>query len=162
MMENLEIGEMKVVETKEVAKLLTSLVAYIIENTDDDYFACAEINECADNDRIVSFVGNVHKRIFVARDNNKIIGFIAGSIQDCFLPISSIKKVGYIDAAFVAENYRGHGVLKRLETEMTGFFKARGIKYAELDYIYSNVTAREAWSKMGYDGFRIRARKKLS
>ena len=77
------------------------------------------------------------------------------------MPISSIRKVGYISGAYVLPEYRQKGVVKKLESEIVKFFKAKGLKYAELNFLSQNNIARKSWEALGYKVFREQARKQI-
>jgi ribosomal protein S18 acetylase RimI-like enzyme len=94
-------------------------------------------------------------------EGDKIIGFIAGEILNCFLPISKVKKVGYISGAYVMPQYRGKNVMKRLEQMLIRFFKSKNLRYAELNVMTMNASGKEIWSRLGYSTFREQMRKTI-
>jgi len=75
------------------------------------------------SNRVQGFIDHPERRIFVAKDGEDIVGFIAGEVIQCHLPISSIKKVGFICGAFVMPEYRGKGIMKKLDSLIVDFFK---------------------------------------
>ena len=75
--------------------------------------------------------------------------------------LCSQKKVGYISASYVKEEYRRQGIMKKLENLSNEFFRNLSIKYVEVCYLPKNAGAKEAWNGMGYHCFREQARKCL-
>lgn len=102
------------------------------------------------------------KKIYVAIQQGKVIGFISGEIVDCFLPISKKQKVGYISGAYILSDFRGKGIMKKLEQMLIEFFGKNGISYVELNVISKNCIAKSCWEKMHYSTFREQMRKRIS
>jgi GNAT superfamily N-acetyltransferase len=112
------------------------------------------------NFRVALTINSEERKVIIAEERGRIIGFIAGEVVSCHLPISSIRKVGYISGAYVLPEFRGKGVMRTLESEMVMFFQALGLKYAELNFLSRNHIARKSWEALGYEVFREQARKK--
>ncbi len=145
----------------QVADYYRDLVNHIQEETDDYYFLDISVSMDTIVEELLSSLNDDAKRVFVAKDKGKVVGFIAGEIVDCFLPITKVKKVGYISAAYVAPIYRGKGILQELESMIQDFFKQRGLKYVELHVLSRNKVGKTSWDKLGYSTFREHMRKEL-
>ena len=152
---------MRAEEIEHVAKLHNELAYFIQKETKDDYWNFEILTTGVIGEHLKSFVNSQEGKILIAKENEKIVGFIAGEIIGCHLPISSIKKVGYISGAYVLDEYRGVGVMKNLEKLISEFFKNRGLDYVEVTFISKNLVARKCWNKLGYEVFREQARKKI-
>ena len=97
---------------------------------------------------------------FRCEEDDTIIGLLR-EIVPCHLPISSVKRVGYISGAYVLPEYRGQGIMKRLETLLVVYFKDCGLQFVELHFIVKNLLARKSWDALGYKTFREQARKRI-
>ena len=157
----MEFREMYPGEVEQVAVLHNKLAYFIQKETTDDYWNFEVLSIEGISNHLRGFLNNPEKKIYIAKECEKIIGFIAGEIIPCHLPISNIKKVGYISGAFVSDEYRGKGITKNLENLISQFFKSCGIEYVELNFMSKNQLARKAWSSLGYKTFREQARKKI-
>lgn len=82
----------------------------------------------------------LHKEatILVAVEEKQIVGFLIDEIMTCHLPISSVKKIGYITATYVIPDYRRKGIMKTLEGLAIDFFKKKDLKYVELNSLLEN------------------------
>lgn len=156
-----EFREVFISEINEVARLHNELAYFIQAETKDVYWDFGILSEEEISSHLSTFIDNPERRIYVARNEERIIGFIGGEIMQCHLPISSVNKIGYISGAFVLPEYRGIGVMKRLEGLITEYFKECGIKYAEVNFISQNLIAKKSWEGLGYHTFREQARKQL-
>lgn len=157
----MEFREMRAEEIEHVAKLHNELAYFIQKETKDDYWNFEILTTVIICEHLKSFLNNQERKILIAKENETIIGFIAGEIVGCHLPISTIKKVGYISGAYILDEYRGMGVMKNLEKLILEFFKNRGLDYVEVCFISKNQIARKCWDKLGYVVFREQARKKI-
>jgi ribosomal protein S18 acetylase RimI-like enzyme len=148
-------------DIKEVARLYIELEFYIKEQTQDDYFDFEAIKIYDISGYIDEKINDKDHKIVIARQGSQIIGFLSGQMQDCYLPVSSIKRIGYIQSGYVKEGYMNKkiakGMLKRLET----FFNEKDVKYIELDIMALNLKAKKAWIKLGFSTFREHMRKKI-
>ncbi|WP_265444169.1 GNAT family N-acetyltransferase [Acetivibrio straminisolvens] len=157
----MEFTEIKIYDIKQVAHLHNELDYYIQRETKDEYWDFGELTIDNAGKYLEEFIDSEERKVIVAEDIGRIIGFIAGEIVKCHLPISSIRKVGYISGAYVLPEYRQKGVVKKLESEIVKFFKAKGLKYAELNFLSQNNIARKSWEALGYKVFREQARKQI-
>ncbi len=153
--------ELTVQDVYQVADYYRDLANHIQEETDDDYFLDISVSMDSIVEGLFSSLNDDAKMVFVAKDNDKVVGFIAGEIVDCFLPITNVKKVGYISAAYVVPTYRGKGILQELESMIQDFFKQRGLKYIELNVLSQNQIGITSWGRLGYSTFREQMRKEI-
>lgn len=159
--DKMKISEARESDIPEVAILHNELVYYIQRETQDPYwdFQVLPIEDISKH--LQGFIDSNDRKIYIAQDEKRIVGFIACEIIQCHLPVSSMKKVGYISGAFVIPEYRGKGIIKILEKKSLEFFKKLDMKYVELNFISNNEIARNCWEALGYKTFREQARKEI-
>ncbi|MGD8456399.1 MAG: GNAT family N-acetyltransferase [Anaerolineales bacterium] len=105
-----------------------------------------------------------NRAIFVAVIDSKVVGLVDGRVMNCSVPlcISSGLEVGYLDLAHILEPYRKQGIMRKLESSLTTFFKDKGMQWVELDYFLGNELAANTWPKYGYQTFYEMMRKQVS
>lgn len=157
----IEFREIKMKDITEVAKLYNELIYFIKDETKDEYFQFDILSENELEKQLKESIGKKELITFIAKENENIIAFISGEVKDCFLPISSIKKVGYISGAYVLPNYRNKGIMKNLERLILEYFKSKGLSYTELNVITNNFIGKRCWESLGYKTFREQMRKKI-
>lgn len=101
------------------------------------------------------------RQVLIAKEKDEITGFIAGQIIECFLPVSSVKKIGYISAAYVKPDFRGRRIMRKLLNELGKWFKAQAVSYIELHTLTKNSDSKSAWENLGFETFREQMRKPL-
>lgn len=100
--------------------------------------------------------------IYCSTDNrNEITGFIIGMEKDCFLPLSKVKKIGYIEALYVKNEFRQKGIARELEEKISNHFRDQELEYIELNLLTNNDQAKRFWSHRNYSVFREQYRKQL-
>jgi ribosomal protein S18 acetylase RimI-like enzyme len=157
----MEFREVLMTEIGEVAKLHNELAYFIQKETKDEYWDFVILSEENISKHLENFIGNSERKIYIAKTNEKIVGFIAGEVMQCHLPISSVNKIGYISGAFVLPDFRGKKVMSSLEKLIVDYFKQRGLKFTELNFLTKNSLAKKTWESMGYKTFREQARKEI-
>jgi len=157
----MEFREVLISELGEVAKLHNELAYYIQKETEDVYWDFGVLSEENASMHLSTFIGSSKRKIFIARDAEKIVGFIVGEILQCHLPISSVKKIGYISGAYVLPEFRGKRLMKSLEILLSDFFRQCGLNHVETNFLSRNVLAKKTWESMGYRTFREQARKEI-
>jgi len=148
-------------ELPEIAKLYNMLAFELKAVTKDCYFDFEILSEELVLRELKQSVQKNKIKIYIAIENNDVIGFIAGTIMSCFLSISSINKVGYIDAAFVMASYRNRNIMRNLEELITEHFRKQGMKFVELNVLTENICGKQFWKKYNYETFREQMRKQL-
>ncbi len=153
--------EAEIADITRIAELHNELVYYIQKQTRDDYWNFEEINTEDTVKYINEFYHSPNCKIYVADHEDKIIGFIMGEVIRCHVPISKVSEVGYISGAYIREDYQRNGIMKRLEEDLSHFFKKLGIQYVEVNFLSKNLGAKKCWEALGYNIFREQARKEL-
>lgn len=156
-----EYQEITLSEIHTVTKLYYELVYSLQMDIKDDYWDFTELSEDTIQKHVETYINNPERKIFIAKDKDTTVGFITAEINQCHLPISSIKSVGYISAAYVVPVYRKMKVMNNLEKYAVSFFKECKLKYVELNYLTENQDGKKAWEGLGYKTFRAQARKKI-
>ncbi len=157
----MEYREAYLSEIIQIAQLHNELAYFVQRETKDVYWDFGELSVESISKHLASFINNTERRIYIAKECEKVVGFIVGEIVGCHLPISSIRKVGYIAGAYVVPEYRGKGIMKSLDNLICSFFRENGIKFVELNFISKNSIAKESWRALGYRTFREQARKEI-
>lgn len=148
-------------ELSKVASLFNVFLSELRDISKDPYFDFTDLSK---EDRERRLLLNNQKNqgcVYLAKDGEEIVGLLSGMVIECFLAVSSIDKIGYIEGAYVADAYRGRGIMAKLEAYMIDYFKSLGLIYCELCIISKNQMARSCWEKLGYETFREQMRKKI-
>ena len=95
------------------------------------------------------------------KDGNRI-GCVLAEIIPSAVPSLNPDKTGSIAACWVEPDYRKQGVGRALAAQAETWFRAQGVRFAELSYGADSETAGAAWAAQGYAPFRIFAVKDLS
>ncbi|HOJ78589.1 MAG TPA: GNAT family N-acetyltransferase [Bacillota bacterium] len=159
--EDFAIHEMTEADLNAVSSFYIGLIDHIKEQTQDDYFNYDRLSETEIRKQFREALLKPAVKTYIAKDGTKPIGFIKGEIRDCYLPFSKVKKIGYIESAFLLPEYRRKGIMRQLELKMVEFFKGHGITYVELNIITKNSVAKGTWESLGYVTFREQMRKKI-
>lgn len=144
-----------------VAHMYNQLSFELKEISGDAYFDFKEVSDHTMERILRNAIAECGLIIYVALEGEEVVGYISGSIKKSFMPLSSTKQVGYIEGAFVQEEFRREHVMAMLEDALVEEFKNRGVYYIELNVLQANETAKSAWEKRGYETFRKQMRKKI-
>jgi ribosomal protein S18 acetylase RimI-like enzyme len=157
----MEFKKMTVSDVTEVARFYNELAYFIKNEIKDEYFNFGKLLETELEKQLKESIGKPALITFVALDDGNVIAFISGEVKESFLPISKVKKVGYISGAYVLPNYRNQGIMKNLESLLLEYFKTQGLSYIELNVITNNFIGKKSWESLGYKTFREQMRKKI-
>jgi len=116
------------------------------ENVDPSYF-----------ERLIKSQGS---NIFIAEDNGIIVGYLAGKIEKR-APVFEVDKRGWIDSAYVLEEYRGRGIGRELTERMLEWFKEKGIKYVEVSVDARNQLGHGLWKSLGFETWQFVMKKRI-
>ena len=95
----------------------------------------------------------------VAAVNKKIVGYVRGSLDK--RPHHKLKKMGFIDELFIAENYRKKGIAKQLLAELEAFFLKKNCELVLTRTDWENKHAQELYSSFGMNKVTIEFWKEL-
>ena len=144
-----------------VARLYAEMINELQEDTHDPYlqieaFSILEIELSLEED-----LADPEARIFVSEAEGAVVAIIVGHIVGTFLPFSNVRRVGQITAAYVQPNYRGRGLMQKLEQHLVNFFRELGLPYADLFVHSENTLGRNTWRALGYTTFREQMRRRI-
>jgi len=88
---------------------------------------------------------------FIAIEKGKPIGHLLGNEKKDF-PVfaESERPMGHVGNFYVEPEFRGKGVGKKLFAELKKWFKKRGLKKAEVDFITSNKRTKKLYKELGF------------
>jgi len=99
----------------------------------------------------------------VAEFNDIVAGFLIGRIDDweSVPPVIEIRRIGRIDAVYVAENYRRQGIGRQLID--TAIAKMRSAKAVAVETTYDawNDASAQAWHRAGFAPWMVHAYRML-
>jgi len=95
-------------------------------------------------------------RVFISEENGRITGWVMCNIQKN-PPIFRIIEYGYIEQLCVIGEKRRKGTGALLLEEAYKWFREKGIKRIELDYLPGNPIGSGFWKKKGFKVFKNRA-----
>lgn len=93
-------------------------------------------------------------------DGNKPVGYFAGTLVKSR---SNIRPAvtGYISNAYIAKEYRGQGLARKMLEEMFGWFKKRGARLIRVTADARNSAGLKIWKRLGFEEFRIEMKQKI-
>ncbi len=141
---------------------LKQLVDHVRERSQDAYFI--ELEENYDQGfgaYVTEFVKSEKSQVLIAEVNHDPVGMLLGRETSPAMPISKIKRIGEIVVCWVDPDYRQRGISQSLIAQIEDWFAKRDLHYVELYYIVGNTEAELTWQNLGYQPYRITARKHL-
>ena len=99
--------------------------------------------------------------VFVAKQDGISIGYVIGSITRPFIERCAIETIGLIEHCWVEPANRMHGLASKLVDEIERWFRERTIQYVDVQYLLGNIEAEATWARLGYQPYRVIARKTL-
>lgn len=153
-------------EMRDVAVAYNEFLFALKKSTEveDAYFGFSNLDVDNRRELLLERLEKDRGKVIIVRDedgSDDIIAFISYSIIECFLVVSPIREIGYIDGAYVRDEYRKEGILKKLDSMVVEDLRNMGIKYLELNTLVDNVKANDAWFSLGYRVFRKQWRKDI-
>lgn len=99
---------------------------------------------------------------FIALENGKPIGHLLGNEKkDHSVFAESERPMGHVGNFYVEPEFRGKGVGKKLFAELKKWFRKRGLKKAEVDFITSNKRTKRLYKELGFRPYDERWRRNL-
>lgn len=99
--------------------------------------------------------------ILIAQRDQQSTGFIVGVLGEPFVKSSAIKMIGKIEICWVEPVFRQQGIASQLVAELERWFVKAGAEYCDVQYLLGNIEAEAAWSRLGYQAYRVTGRKHL-
>ena len=107
-----------------------------------------------------SELSNSYSKFYVFEDKGKIVAYIYGFIKDAPSHIKVHKKIGYLEACVVKDEYRGKKISKKLTEQLLAWFKLKGVNLVELG-VYANNDSISVWQKLGFKHHHVTMRKEI-
>lgn len=111
--------------------------------------------------RMMSLLNDPYHQLLVAEHDGLLVGFVLGMIADYMSDIFLPETTGFLADIFVDEAYRGVGVGTKLVSELSLWFKSRGVTSMEWYVASANAPARAFWEHLGGKSLIIRMHLKL-
>ena len=97
-------------------------------------------------------IENGDSLVLIAKEQNRIIAYMLCKIVSN-PPVLEERKFGAISDAFVLEEKRGKGVIKKMENKAVEWFSQKGMKSAEVRVYCKNKLGKRVWDRLGYKDF---------
>lgn len=140
---NYSIRKANIKDTKRLNELLTLLI-----RDEKKYDSNINLN-CKINAYYEYIIEKENNYLLVAEFSNNIIGYLYGKMMDDGATV--IDKVAKIDALYVEENYRHHGIGTSLINEFKKIVKEENVKYIEVNVCNDNKEAITTYNNNGFN-----------
>jgi ribosomal protein S18 acetylase RimI-like enzyme len=154
----MEIREAKREDVKDIESLSGKLLDFHLQL--DEYYRLRPNLENGSHKYFEDLVTSEDSVVFVAEDNGAIIGYLAGKIEERS-PVFEVDKRGWIDSAYLLEEYRGQEIGKKLTQRMLEWFKEREIEYVEISVDSRNKLGVKVWSSLGFETWLFVMKKRI-
>jgi ribosomal protein S18 acetylase RimI-like enzyme len=99
------------------------------------------LNDCFNNKNCL---------ILVSKDSKKVVGMLISMLKDSGRNTKS-ERIGFVSKAFVLDEYRGQGLMKRMFEEMKSWASHKEIKRLELVVNSKNELGLQTWQSFGFE-----------
>lgn len=145
-----------------LAQSMVNLVRYSQKKLKDPYIDDID----TDHQRAVlpwfkEALNNPEAIVYIAEMDGNVVGFTVGKLARPFVVSTTISQIGHIEVCWVDPHHRGTGLSRLLITKLESWFKSHGIEYVDIYYLESNEEAKQVWSRLGFEPFRVACRKKI-
>lgn len=103
---------------------------------------------------------NDRSRVLVSESEGRVTGYVLGTILEN-PPITGDPSFGYVSDLAIEEASRGSGTGTLLLEALHDWFRAKGIRSAEVQVSIRNEAARDFWRSRGYTDFLERLHRRL-
>jgi len=86
--------------------------------------------------------------VYVAEEGDEIVGFLSGRVEEREGTTPGV--VGYVQTAYIGEEWRGRGVGTALVARLFEFFESKGVEEASVRYVLANRGAAQFWEGFGF------------
>lgn len=113
-------------------------------------------------DEILSgWLNDPEMQVFVAEEGGEVVGYARIGVE-AGPEYSSEKKIGIVYDSLVTEKFRRQGTASRLFDRALEWFGKKKVNFIELNVDSRNEEAVEFWKKLGFEGVKLRMRRKTS
>ncbi len=147
-------------ELLEVAHLYNELSKELQQFTKEE----AEVSACSDNTMVRvlrSAIKECNLKIFVAKNGDKVIGFISGSIKKGEALVSGGNPIGYVEGAYVLDEYNKEDILGNLEDKLLQEFKKCKATFRGWNLSDQTQNLQDSWMSTCYQNYRANSRNKV-
>ena len=86
---------------------------------------------------------------------------LRAGLERPFIRESPIERIGHVHHVWVEPRARGRGVARALLADAEAWFREQGVGWVELSYQPTNKVAAKAWATLGFEPYRVYARKMI-
>lgn len=156
---DVEIRPARETDIPELARLVAAIAAYHESLDQRARFDWDQIRDAPNWLKLV--LSRDHHALWVAeRGEQKLAGYLWVHLrrqrQGSLPPV-----IGYINHAFLEENWRGRGVMKPMLEQAYELFRARDISVITLNVLHRNWVGSAAWYKLGFQDWNEERRMEL-
>jgi ribosomal protein S18 acetylase RimI-like enzyme len=127
----------------------------------DSYFAPAKDVKEVYRKFFKRCVFSKNRHLLVAEENGKIVGYALGELGSR-PPVFKIRKIGFINDVFVAEEFRHHGIATQFLCELKRWFRSKNLEHIEISVHVENPLAKKVWEKYGFEEYMIKQRVEMA
>ena len=110
---------------------------------------------------VLGFIQDKDRLALIAEEDGACVGCLLAEITDSSVPTLNAAKVGSVTASWVSPEFRKRGIHKMMVGEAEAWFRANGVRFAEISHGADSETAGAVWTAQGYAPFRVFAVKDL-
>lgn len=126
----------------------------------DEYYKLGSNSHASYSEYFERLVRSEDTVVIVVEDNRTIVGYLAAKIEER-PPVFKEEKRGWVDSAYVLENYRGKGIGRKLTEKALELLKNKGIKHVELTVDSKNELGYKVWKSLGFETWQIIMKKSV-
>lgn len=146
-------------ELTEVAHLYNELSKELKQYTNDNNAENMSISDHTMARILRSAIKECELIIFVAKYGERVIGFISGSIKKGDALVSGGNPSGYIEGAYVLQEYNVEDVLTQLEERLIRQFAECKAGFKGFDSNFASQDAKDKWMSLGYQSYKASIKK---
>ena len=100
---------------------------------------------------------------YVAADSETMAGFLIGRVDDweSIPPVIESRRIGIIDAVYVSDEFRRHGIASQLIQRATQKMREANVVAVETIYEALNEASLQAWHRAGFAPWMVHAYRML-
>jgi ribosomal protein S18 acetylase RimI-like enzyme len=156
----IEIRAAAEADVPQLAAWAEAFFDYLRDSTGDPYFAGARFSP-ADAARRFREALAAGELLLIGVLDGVAVGYILAYVKEPYVTESPVRRIGHISHCYVVPEARGRSVATRLVEGAERWFREQGLRYVELSYQLANAAAAATWGRLGYQPFRVFARKDL-
>ena len=148
-------------DAEQLGAWMLALLKHVQSRSGDPYLAGLVLEPGEAAEKMNAVILSEASISLVALEGDRPAGFVTGRSTPPFAGKETIGSIGYIDMIWVEPALRRLGVAGRLVRAIEDEFAAKGIVYVDLHYMAKDPSSARFWRSVGYEDYRVSARKKL-